>query len=70
MLVRIYAAFWRDERGQATTEYILILFAAVSAFIIVAKALRPLYLKLAEFLSRQLDNFFSRFDMHRLSIGR
>ncbi len=70
MLFRMRVIFWRDERGQATTEYILIIFAAVLFFIIVAKAIRPLYLKLADFLSRQLDSFFSRSDMHRLPIGR
>lgn len=61
--------FLRDDRAQATTEYILILFAALSFFLILLKFLQPLGQKVASHIQNSLSNIFLNGDLHRLPIG-
>jgi len=54
----------RNERGQATTEYILLLVLAFILFGVVSKNLKPVFSKLAETWSKQIESRFSK-NVHR-----
>ena len=62
------AGWWKDEEGQATTEYILILALVVAMLMmVVSKLLRPVFAKMREMLGRQIDQvlFPSGEGLHR-----
>jgi len=46
--------------GQALTEYILILFLAITALVTVFKVLRPAFARLISARSKQLEQGFGR----------
>lgn len=64
--------FLRDERGQATAEYILILSVALALMAIVIKRLiKPAYEKLRTFLVARLETaLFGKGDFHKFPVGR
>lgn len=61
----------RDEDGQASAEYILMLAVGVAmAITLVRKFIRPILARLAEAYSAQLSTLFSKANMHSLKVGR
>lgn len=63
--------FWEDEQAQATTEYILMLIAALSFFMMLyAKLLKPIVLNLGTTISSQIQSSFFGGDFHHLNIGQ
>jgi hypothetical protein len=57
----------RQERGQASVEYILTLATAALFFLLVTKVfLRPLITKLATYASTRIEKVFQSSDLHRL----
>jgi Flp pilus assembly pilin Flp len=61
----------RDEDGQASVEYILMLsIAMLMVMSVVKKFIRPYMAKMAERFSAQLQaTLFSKANMHSLKIG-
>lgn len=70
--MKCFERFFRCESGQASTEYILLLFAALSFFLIVWKQLmEPLYERLkATLISRFEDSLFDQANFHRFPLRR
>ena len=62
----------RDESGQATTEYILmIVMALVLVLSVIKKFIQPTLDRLKTQITTQLENtLFGGGDFHRLRIGR
>ncbi len=60
-----------DERGQTTTEYILLLAAVVSFFLIAIAVLKPLLKKVSDTISKTVEGtLFKPESFHRFPIGR
>lgn len=58
--------FLSDESAQATTEYILMLFVAISFFMILySKLLKPVFKNLGTTVGGYFDTFLSKGDLHR-----
>ncbi len=63
--------FLRDEEGQATTEYILMLSIAVMmAVMVMKKLIGPVYAKLAGAVSNSLQNKLFNTNLHVFKIGQ
>ena len=63
--------FLRDENAQATTEYILMLFVAVSTFLILySKLLKPMIANLSKRLSDSITGALVTGDLHRYPLKR
>ncbi len=61
--------FLRDDRAQATTEYVLILFIALSMFLILySKLLKPLIQNMSKKLTDSFNNLLSTGDLHRFPV--
>jgi Flp pilus assembly pilin Flp len=61
--------FLRDERGQGTTEYILILSISVGLFLIVSKNLiKPAIDIMQRAISGSFDRMLFGADLHRLRV--
>jgi hypothetical protein len=60
----------RDESAQATMEYILMLLAALSFFMILyTKLLSPIVFALKDTISQQIQTAFFSGNFHQLNIG-
>lgn len=61
-----------DDKGQATTEYILMLAIIVGLTIIAIKTLiRPVYEALRENLTKRIDEtLFKEGNLHHIRIGK
>ncbi len=60
----------RHQRGQAVTEYILLLCVIVSAFLAVFKSsLSPALAKLSGGISQNIQNQFLSTDLHYFPVG-
>ena len=67
--LRVGGRLLRDQRGQATTEYILMLAIVVSLLMFAMKnLLKPMFDGLTKRLSGRFDKFFSG-DLHHLRFG-
>ncbi len=61
----------RDEKAQATTEYILLLVAVLGfAMLIYQKLLRPWKTKLGAFFSKRLENALGGGNFHYFPVGK
>jgi hypothetical protein len=71
MTFRKFAQFLvQDESAQATTEYILMLLAAVSFFMILyTKLLSPIVFAMKDTIGQQIQTTFFGGDFHHLNIG-
>lgn len=68
---RFFGRLVRDESAQATLEYILMLLAAVSFFMILyTKLLSPVVFALKDTISQQIQTTFFSGDFHHLNIGQ
>jgi Flp pilus assembly pilin Flp len=64
------ARFLRDESAQATTEYILMLVAALSFFMLLySKLMSPVVLALQAKIGQQIQTSFFNGNFHQLNIG-
>lgn len=64
-------AFWADEDGQATAEYILMLSFAISMAVLVMQQLvAPAFQKLSNFLTTSITNQLIRSDLHTFNMGQ
>jgi hypothetical protein len=58
-------------RGQATTEYLLLLATIVIIFVtVVKKGLGPLYQRLTTSLINRMENQFLNGDLHSIKVRR
>jgi hypothetical protein len=61
----------RDQKAQASAEYILMLALAVSfVLILVKKLLEPAFAKFSAALQKKFDDFLGGADLHHLKIGK
>jgi len=64
-------AFLRDEGGQATIEYLLIL-SIVATFLLMAvtKLIRPAFSKLNSYITNSIEKKFFGGDLHHFPVRR
>ena len=60
--------FFREQSGQTTLEYILLLFAAVSFFTILVQLLQPYISTFTQQIASKLQNQFFNGDLHHLNV--
>jgi Flp pilus assembly pilin Flp len=69
--MKSWIGLYRDEDGQASAEYILMLALGVAMAITVARKLvKPMMERLAEAYSARVSELFSKASLHSLKIGR
>jgi len=62
-------SFIKDQQGQATTEYILLLATVVAIFMAVRNLLQPVLKKLQETLAKSLEKrVFNPRSMHQFPL--
>ncbi|HAR42126.1 MAG TPA: hypothetical protein DCS07_05765 [Bdellovibrionales bacterium] len=67
--VRHLLGDWRDDRAQATVEYILIMMIVMSFVLLLFRSfLKPAFQRMSEAVSKRLDGFFG--DFHYFPVGR
>jgi len=71
LVVKLVMRLLRDERAQATTEYILMLMVAVSFFMLLyTKLLSPVVFALKDKISQQIKTAIFNGNFHQLNIGQ
>lgn len=59
----------KKESGQATTEYVLLLFFVVFIFLIISRMLNPIIAQLADHIKTMFLQTFTKANMYQLPPG-
>jgi len=70
-LLGFFRRLSREENGQATVEYMLLLAVVVSIAIYALKKIgKPLFLRISRAVDGQIKDFFKPSKLHYFRIGR
>jgi Flp pilus assembly pilin Flp len=65
------ASLWREQSGQATTEYVLMLAVSLAVGIIVIKNfLQPMAKRIQDYAVGRMNSLLFGADLHQIRLGK